>query len=64
MNADPVASSAMASAWLVARVVYAIGYTKKDGTKGEGRAPGNVFYLPEAALQVLAGLTAYKVLTG
>ena len=51
----------MGVAWLAARSVYAIGYTKKDGTKGEGRMLGNVFYLAELGLLISAGVSAFQL---
>lgn len=64
MLVDPIASSCLGVTWLVARIVYTIGYTDKDKPDGKGRAVGNFFYAPELALQVLTGLTAYKLLVG
>lgn len=61
---DPIWSSGLGLAWLVARVAYIVGYTNVNKPQGKGRSIGNWFYLPELGLQILAGLTAYKLLVG
>jgi len=41
----PVASAVLGQIWNVGRVVYAIGYTQKDGKNGSGRLYGSVQYI-------------------
>lgn len=62
--ADPLTVSAFGVGWLLARILYTFGYTRKDATRGEGRRIGSVFYVAELGLVVTAGLTAYQLLFG
>ena len=41
----PVASAVLGQVWNLGRVVYAVGYTQRDGTDGKGRLYGSVHYL-------------------
>jgi len=41
----PVAAAVLGQIWNVGRVVYAIGYTQKDGKNGSGRLYGSVQYI-------------------
>lgn len=54
----------MGVVWMAARVAYTVGYTRTDGTKGEGRRVGSFFYLAELGLVISAALTGYQLLLG
>jgi glutathione S-transferase len=47
---------------MVQRVIYAVGYTDKSKTKGEGRLYGSGFWLAQLGLYGLAGWTGVKML--
>ena len=53
----------MGAVWISARVLYTIGYNKKDEVEGKGRKIGNFFYLPEFGLLILAAVTAFQTVT-
>ncbi|KAK3718533.1 hypothetical protein LTR37_005037 [Vermiconidia calcicola] len=57
----PIATTVMGVAWSVGRLVYALGYTKKDGSDGKGRLYGSFFWLPQFALFGLAGWCGVKM---
>ncbi len=58
----PVASSVMGVGWLISRVVYAVGYTRKDKDKGQGRALGLTYMLFELGMIALTGKVGWNVL--
>ncbi|KAK5127998.1 hypothetical protein LTR85_005115 [Meristemomyces frigidus] len=57
----PIASSIMGAGWLVCRTLYAVGYTRADKTKGEGRLMGLPFALFEIGLFGLTSWTGIKM---
>ncbi|KAK4942922.1 hypothetical protein LTR66_012627 [Elasticomyces elasticus] len=57
----PVASSVLGAVWSLSRIVYAVGYTKKDGKDGAGRLLGSPFWLAQMALYGMAGLVGWKM---
>ena len=46
----PLTTSALGVGWLVSRVMYAVGYTRKDKTNGSGRMMGSAHYLFQLGL--------------
>lgn len=58
----PVASAVLGAGWLVSRVIYAVGYTKKDGKDGKGRLAGAGFWLCQFALFGMTGKIGWDVL--
>ncbi|KAI9665199.1 MAG: hypothetical protein M1831_002209 [Alyxoria varia] len=58
----PVASSVMGVVWMIFRVVYAVGYTRKDKTNGKGRLAGVGFWLPQAGLFGTVGWVGVSML--
>ncbi|KAK4967540.1 hypothetical protein LTR66_011940 [Elasticomyces elasticus] len=57
----PVASSVLGAMWGLSRIVYAVGYTKKDGKDGAGRLLGSPFWFAQMALYGMAGLVGWKM---
>lgn len=53
----PIASSVMGVGWMLSRLAYAVGYTRKDKTDGKGRLVGSPFWLFQLGLY---GLTAWS----
>lgn len=41
----PTAAAVLGQIWNVGRVIYAVGYTAKDGKNGSGRLYGSVQYI-------------------
>ncbi|KAK5118331.1 hypothetical protein LTR62_002844 [Meristemomyces frigidus] len=58
----PLWSAGLGLFWMVSRVIYAVGYTRADKTKGEGRLYGSGFWLAQLGLFGLAGWTGVKML--
>ncbi|OJD34499.1 microsomal glutathione s-transferase [Diplodia corticola] len=58
----PVPAAVMGGLWSVGRVMYALGYTKKDTKNGMGRLIGSWSMLIQLALQGMAGWEGYKLL--
>ncbi|KAI9723366.1 MAG: hypothetical protein M1812_001250 [Candelaria pacifica] len=59
----PIATSVLGMAWGVNRVIYAIGYTRRDwGAEGKGRYWGIASTLAEYALFGMAGWTGWEML--
>ncbi|KAK5174594.1 uncharacterized protein LTR77_001675 [Saxophila tyrrhenica] len=58
----PIASSVMGVGWVLSRVVYAVGYTRKDKTDGSGRLIGSGFWLFELGLYGLTAWSGVKLL--
>ncbi|KAK4546579.1 hypothetical protein LTR36_001796 [Oleoguttula mirabilis] len=57
----PIATSVMGAGWLVSRVIYAVGYTREDKTKGEGRLYGAPFWLFQLGVFGLTAWTGIKM---
>ena len=53
----PLATTALSVAWMVSRVVYAVGYTRADKEDGKGRLMGSPMWLFQFGL---FGLTAWS----
>lgn len=58
----PLWSAGLGAAWLVFRTVYAVGYTREDKTKGEGRLYGAPFWFAQLGLFGLTTWTGIKML--
>ncbi|KAG8624824.1 hypothetical protein KVT40_007891 [Elsinoe batatas] len=58
----PVAASVLGAVWNVGRVVYAVGYTRKDTQGGKARLQGSFFWLAQLGLMGLAGWTGAGML--
>ena len=62
---DPVVSACMGAAWCAGRVVYTIGYCRRDKERGSGRRFGATSSnLIEFAMIVVSGMTGYQMLMG
>ena len=57
----PVSAAAIGSAWLVCRVIYAVGYTRADKEGGKGRLAGSGHYLCALALYGMTGWMGAKM---
>lgn len=51
----PLWATGLGVGWIISRIVYAIGYTRKDKTGGEGRLAGSAFWLCQLGLFGLMG---------
>lgn len=58
----PIASAATGLAWMVFRILYAVGYTRKDKQGGRGRLIGSGFWWCQLGFMGLVAKTAYDVL--
>jgi glutathione S-transferase len=58
----PLWSAGLGAFWMVSRVIYAVGYTDKNKTKGQGRLYGSGFWFAQLGLFGLAGWTGVKML--
>ncbi|KAF1809176.1 membrane-associated proteins in eicosanoid and glutathione metabolism [Eremomyces bilateralis CBS 781.70] len=58
----PVSAAITGAVWSVFRIVYAVGYTKKNTPNGKGRIAGLYFWPTQLVLYGLAGYTAYSLL--
>lgn len=58
----PLVSAALGAGWTVSRVMYAIGYTRKDKTDGSGRLVGMGFWLFQLGLYGLSAWCGIKML--
>ena len=56
----PLSTTALGAGWLLGRMIYAIGYTRKDRSDGKGRLAGSFFWLFQFGLFGLAGWTGVK----
>lgn len=55
----------MGVAWCVTRVIYTVGYCRKDKENGKGRAFGSESsLLIELAMIAVSGMTGYQMLMG
>ncbi len=62
---DPIISASMGVAWCVTRVIYTVGYCRKDKENGKGRAFGSESsLLIELAMIAVSGMTGYQMLMG
>lgn len=59
----PVSAALAGTAWTVCRMIYALGYTRSDRDKGQGRLMGSGFWLAQLVLYVQAGLVGVSLLT-
>lgn len=60
---DPVLSAAMGLGWCAARVVYTIGYCRKDKENGSGRTAGFLISsVIELAMIITSGITGYQMI--
>ncbi|TKA61403.1 hypothetical protein B0A55_11555 [Friedmanniomyces simplex] len=57
----PLTTTGLGVAWMVGRLVYAVGYTRKDKSNGEGRLAGSFFWFAQLALFGLTGWTGIKM---
>lgn len=60
----PIISSVMGAAWLLFRVVYAVGYTRADKEGGKGRLAGSGFWLAQIGLTGMSMKVGYDMLMG
>ena len=58
----PLWSAGLGAAWMVNRLIYALGYTSEKQTNGKGRLYGTGFFFCQLGLFGLAGWTGYKML--
>ncbi|ERF70531.1 hypothetical protein EPUS_08593 [Endocarpon pusillum Z07020] len=59
----PNATIALGLGWLVARMLYLYGYIYSDKPQGGGRYLGTWFYLAQAGLMGLVGMTALEIIS-
>jgi glutathione S-transferase len=59
----PVTSSVLGVGWMVSRLVYALGYTRRDKSDGSGRLAGSTFWLFQLGLFGLVGWSGLKMVT-
>ena len=57
----PLTTTGLGAAWLVSRLIYAVGYTRRDKSGGEGREIGSGFFLAQLGLYGLAAWTGIKM---
>lgn len=58
----PVPAAIAGGLWSVFRVLYAVGYTRKDKDNGSGRLVGSAFWLVQFALYGMVGYAGYSLL--
>lgn len=58
----PIASAIIGLGWCVSRVLFAIGYTRTDKDKGQGRLVGLGFWLCQLALFGMTAKIGYDML--
>jgi glutathione S-transferase len=58
----PIAATVAGTLWALFRVMYAVGYTRKDKDEGRGRLVGGGFWLCQLALYGLAATVGVKML--
>lgn len=58
----PLTAALTGVAWTVFRTMYAVGYTRRDKDKGQGRLVGSGFWLCQLILYVQTGLVGYSLL--
>ena len=57
----PLSTDSLGAFWITFRIVYAVGYTDENKTRGEGRLYGTPFWLAQLGLFGLAGWTGVKM---
>lgn len=57
----PLTTTGLGAGWLLGRMIYALGYTRRDRSDGKGRLAGSFFWLFQAGLFGLAGWTGVKM---
>ena len=60
----PMLSAGLGMAWCVGRVMYALGYVKGTKDQGRSRMVGSWFLLAEVALQGMAAIISWQILSG
>ena len=60
----PVASSIIGGIWMICRVLYAVGYTRRDKKAGKGRAIGAGMWPAQFGLYGMAGWVGISMLRG
>ncbi|KAF3397059.1 Microsomal glutathione S-transferase 3 [Talaromyces pinophilus] len=59
----PRASAALGSAWILARFLYLVGYTRKQNAeRGKGRHLGTWWAVPHLVLMGLACVSSWKIM--
>jgi len=58
----PVASSAVGGVWTIARILYAVGYTRSDKSNGSGRYAGSAFWFAQFGLYGMVGKMAFDAI--
>ena len=62
---DPIISASLGVAWCLMRIVYTVGYCRKDKEEGRGRLLGaRTSPLIELVMIITGGMTAYQMLMG
>lgn len=60
---DPVVSACLGTVWCASRVVYTLGYTRKDKSDGSGRRIGSAIAdCFEFSLMIMSGMTGYRMI--
>ncbi|KAK0254337.1 hypothetical protein LTS09_010763 [Friedmanniomyces endolithicus] len=57
----PLTTTGLSVVWMVGRLVYALGYTRTDKSKGEGRLAGSFFWFAQLGLFGLTAWTGIKM---
>ena len=57
----PLITTGLGVGWLAGRMIYALGYTRKDQQDGKGRLAGSFFWLFQFGLFGLASWTGVKM---
>jgi len=58
----PLIASGLGATWAVCRVLFAVGYTRKDKNNGEGRLVGLGFWLCQLGLYGMTGAVGWKMI--
>ncbi|KAK1073106.1 hypothetical protein LTR12_004876 [Friedmanniomyces endolithicus] len=57
----PLTTTGLSVVWMAGRLVYALGYTRTDKSKGEGRLAGSFFWFAQLGLFGLTAWTGIKM---
>lgn len=57
----PLTTTGLGVGWILSRVLYAVGYTRQDKDKGQGRLVGSGFWLCQFGLFGMAFWTGIKM---
>ena len=57
----PITSTVLGVGWSISRIVYAVGYTRPDKDKGQGRLAGLTFWFFQLGLFGLTGWSGLKM---